>query len=89
MDYPIIGYNVINESVTQQSDCNDPMVQSSKSTQSEIVHAPINFIQTPKQTALCDVKTSKRDLTIPKKQSMKIRCRVNTCSLEHKVPVLF
>ena len=53
LDYPIIGYNVIDEFVTQPSDCNDPMIQS------------------------CDVKTSKRDVTIPKKQSMKISCRVN------------
>ena len=89
LDYPIIGYNVIDEFVTQQSDCNDPMVQSFKSTQPENVHALINFIQIPKQTDLCDVKTSKRDVTIPKKQSMKISCRVNTGPFEHKVPVLF
>ena len=89
LDYPIIGYNVIDEFVTQQSDCNDPMIQSFKNTQPENVHALINFIQTPKQTDLCDVKTSKRDVTIPKKQSMKISCRVNTGPLEQKVPVLF
>ena len=89
LDYPIIGYNVIDEFVTQQSDCNDPMIQSFKSTQPENVHALINFIQTPKQIDLCDVKTSKRDVTIPKKQSMKISCRVNTGPLEQKVPVLF
>ena len=32
LDYPIIGYNVIDEFVTQQSDCNDPMIQSFKNT---------------------------------------------------------
>ena len=74
LDYPIIGYNVKDEFVTQQSDCNDPMVQSFNNTQQENVHALINFIQTPKQTDLCDVKTSKRDVTIPKKESMKISC---------------
>ena len=89
LDYPIIGYNVIDEFVTQQSDCNDPMIKSFKNIQPENVHALINFIQTPKQNDLCDVKTSKRDVTIPKKQSMKISCRVNTGSLEQKVPVLF
>ena len=26
LDYPVIGYNVIDEFVTQQSDCNDPMI---------------------------------------------------------------
>ena len=88
-DYPIIGYNVTDEFVTQQSDCNDPMVQSFNNTQPENVNARINFIQPPKQTDLCDVKTSKRDVTIPKKQSMKISCRVNTGPLEQKVPVLF
>ena len=67
LDYPIIGYNVIDELVTQQSDCNDPMVQTFKNTQPENVHALINFVQTPKQTDLCDVKTSERDVTIPKK----------------------
>ena len=77
-DYPIIGYNVTAKLVTQQSDCNDPMVKSFKNTQPENVHALINFIKTPKQTDLCDVKTSKRDVTIPKKQSMEISCRVNT-----------
>ena len=89
LDYPIIGYNVSDEFVTQHSDCNNPMIQSFKNTQPENVHALINFIQTPKQTDLCDVKTSKRDVTIPKKQSMKISCRVNTGPLEQKVPVLF
>ena len=89
LDYPIIEHNVIDEFVTQQSDCNVPMVQSFNNTQPENVHALINFIQTPKQTDLCDVKTSKRDVTIPKKQSMKISCRVNTGPLEQKVPVLF
>ena len=89
LDYPIIGYNVIDEFVTQKSDCNNPKIQSFKNTQPENGHALINFIQTPKQTDLCDVKTSKRDVTIPKKQSMKVSCRVNTGSLEQKVPVLF
>ena len=56
LDYPTIGYNVIDEFVTQQSDCNYLMVQSFKNTQPENVHALINFIQTPKQTDLCDVK---------------------------------
>ena len=67
MDHPIIGYNVIDEFVSQQSDCNDPVGQSFKTTQPENVNALINFIQTPKQTDLCGVKTSKRDVTIPKK----------------------
>ena len=89
LDCPIIRYNVIDEFVTQQRDCNDPMVQSFKNTQPENIHALINFIQTPKQTDLCDVKTSKKDVTISKKQSMKISCRVNTGPLEQKVPVLF
>ena len=53
LDYPIIGQNVTDEFVTQQSDCNDPVVQSFKNTQQENVHALINFIQTPKQTDLC------------------------------------
>ena len=88
LDCPIIGYNVIDEFVTQQSNCNDPVIQSFKNTQPENVHALINFIQTPKQTDLCDVKTSKRDVTTPKKQSMKLSCRVNTGPLEQKVPVL-
>ena len=65
------------------------MVQSFKNALPENIHALINFIQTIRQTDLCDVKTSKRDATIPKKQSMKISCRVNTSPLEQKVPVLF
>ena len=66
------------------------MIQIFKNIQPENVHALINLIQTPKQTDLCDVKTSKRDVTIPKKQSMKISCRVIiTGPLEQKVPVLF
>ena len=56
LDYPIILYNVIDEFVTQQSGCNNPVIQSFKNTQPENVHALINLIQTPKQTDLCDVK---------------------------------
>ena len=66
LDYSIIGYDVIDEFVTQQSYCNDLMVQSFKNTQPENVHALINYIETPEQTDLCDVKTSKRDVTIPR-----------------------
>ena len=69
--YPIIGYNVIDKFVTQQSDCNDPIVQRFKNTQPENVHALINFIQTPEQADVCDAKTSNRDVIIQKKQSMK------------------
>ena len=54
LDYPIIGYNVIDGFLTQQSDRNDPIVQCFKNTQPENVHALINFIQTPKQTDLCE-----------------------------------
>ena len=85
----MIGYNVIDEFVTQQTDCNDPMIQSFKNSQPENVYALINFIQTPEQTDLCDAKTGKEDVTIPKKKSLKISCGVNTGPLEQKVPVLF
>ena len=61
LDYPIIGYNVADEFVTQQSDCNDPMIQSYKNTQPENVYALINFIETPKQTDLCKNKQKRCD----------------------------
>ena len=49
----------------------------------------MNFIESLNQEELCFVKTTKRDTTIPPKQSLRVTCRANTGPVGRPTPVLF
>ena len=51
--------------------------------------ALIEFINSVTQDELCPVKTRKSDVILPREQSVKISCRVNTGPLGKSTPVLF
>ena len=53
------------------------------------IQALINFVQTSKNGILHDLKTTKNDVIIPPKQSVKVVCQANTDGLSKKIPALF
>ena len=55
----------------------------------ENVEASINFIRTSSPSELCSVKVTKRNVVIPKNETVVVTCSVNTGPVESRLPVLF
>lgn len=49
----------------------------------------VNFIHRLNQEELCPIKTTKRDIILPPKQSQRVTCRANTGPVGKPTPVLF
>ena len=92
LDYPIIGYNVIEELV-QKEEVPDQVAKewaaSFPDIHSEKILSLFSFIQTPSPEQLCCVKTIKQDIVIPRKTTISVKCRANTGPVEKTTPVLF
>ena len=58
-------------------------------TQPSNVEALVNIIQSTSEQDLCSVKTSKRNVVIPKGKCLKIPCRVNHSPVDQLTTVLF
>jgi hypothetical protein len=90
IEYPIIGYNVIEEIVTNEHNDLLSEIQSSfVGLDNGAAQALINFVQSVDSDYLCNVKTSKRDVVIPSGKQANIQCRVNTGPICGTTPVLF
>jgi hypothetical protein len=90
IEYPIIGYNVIEEFVTNEHNDLLSEIQSSfVGLHNGAAQALINFVQSTDSDYLCNVKTSKRDVVIPSGKQVNIHCRVNTGQICGTTPVLF
>ena len=94
MKIPIVGYNVIEEFLSDKEQTenllrSDQLAKSFKQSDSKNINALVNFVQSSREPDLCAVKTSKKDVLIPKGQAARISCRVNTGPVETKIPVLF
>ena len=98
LDFPIVGYNVIEEitrncdqSVT--ADAKQPLVDvlstSMTGVKRENVEALVNFVNTEKSDELSAVQTSKKDLLIPGGQVIHVACHINIGPIDKKIPVLF
>ena len=55
----------------------------------ENVEALINFIRTSSPSELCSVKVTKRNVVIPKNETVVVTCPVNTGPVESRLPVMF
>ena len=92
LDYPIIGYNVIEELVMKEE---GPDQIATKWTASfpdicrEKIQSLVNFIQAPSPEQLCFVKTIKQDVITPQKTTVSVKCCANTGLVEKRIPVLF
>ena len=95
LEYPILGYNVIEELVQPVNLLDDQSthiaaVQASFHDLDEIVLFDlIELIQGTKADRLCTIKSSKRDVVIPAKRTVQVHCRANTGPVEEAMPVLF
>ena len=92
LDVPLIGFNVIEEIIKSRdsdNDLNRSVTSSFTGLNSHDASTFVNFIQNASQEELCSVKTMKRDVIIPKRQTIKVACRVNTGPVDRSAPVLF
>ena len=92
LDVPLIGFNVIEEIIKSRdsdNDLNRSVTSSFTGLNSHDASTFVNFIQNASQKELCWVKTMKRDVIIPKRQTIKVACRVNTGPVDRSAPVLF
>lgn len=89
LELPLLGFNVIEYLIkSQQLDCNDI---SSHLVGTKPFNAPalVDLMNSVDHAELCLVKTCKKDVIIPRGQSVRVCCRVNTGSLSQPTPVLF
>ena len=92
LDSPLIGFNVIEEIIKHSNgDAALSQVITSSFTDLDTQTASVfvNFIDSLNQEELCCIKTTKRDTTIPPKQSLRVTCRANTGPVGRPKPVLF
>ena len=92
LDSPLIGFNVIEEIVKDsKGDVTLCQAITSSFTDLDSRTAPVlvNFIENLNQEELCFLKTTKRDITLPPKESQRVTCRANTGPVERNTPVLF
>ena len=98
MDHRIIGYNVIEEIMTNpvsESPNNyektlvNALNSSLPNAKQESVKALIGLIRTNTPSELCSVKVTKRDVVVPKNETVAVTCSVNTGPVESRLPVLF
>ena len=89
VELPLVGYNVIEHLIkSNELEC-DGISSSFISMRVSQAPALIEFINSVTRDELCPVKTRKSDVILPREQSVKISCRVNTGPLGKSTPVLF
>ena len=49
----------------------------------------MNFLQTPSQTEICNVRATKKLICIPAGTNVNVKCCANTGPVKSKIPVLF
>ena len=92
LDSPLIGFNVIEEIVKDSNGdvaLNQAITSSFTDLDSQTAPVFVNFIENLNQEELCFLKTTKRDVTLPPKESQRVTCRANTGPVERNTPVLF
>ncbi|CAB3983154.1 Transposon Ty3-G Gag-Pol poly [Paramuricea clavata] len=95
LEQPIIGYNVIELFLQEGENYSDNLavahhiVSSFNNVGVKDAEQLINIIQRNDGELFCQVKTSKRHITIPKKATKTVPCRANTGTIENTRPVLF
>ena len=98
LDHPIVGYNVIEEIVknpvsdspnNHEETLVNALSTSLPSAKQENVKALIGLIRTNTSSELCRVKVTKKDVVVPKNETMVVSCSVSTGPTESRLPVLF
>ena len=94
LDYPVVGFNVIQELADKDCQNNGILSNCLKSslpleTKSEDITALIDLVKDVDSADVCFVKTVKRDITIPKGSVVKVPCRANTGMSDSNVQAVF
>ena len=93
-EYPIIGFNVMEEVLRTHSGnfqvANTIIQQSFPSVHHTKVGALVNLIQTRSQdTGTTAVKVGKRDVMLPKGEATKVKCRIHLGPVPEGMPMIF
>ena len=89
LDCPILGYNVIEELVSQDQNPTPTIYKSFPETDKTKLDALVNFIQGSSSDAICKVRTGRKDVIIRKDSTVVVSCRANTGPVNKQTPVLF
>ena len=97
LEYPIIGYNVIEEVIKSPDQMGGESTGSLREVMSsafsevkqESVTALVDLLQSAGVEKLCVLRSGKNKLTVPRRQTVAVACRVDCGPLEERTPVLF
>ena len=97
LEYPIIGYNVIEEVIKSPDEMGGESTESLRETMSsafsevkqESVTALFDLVQSAGVERLCVLRSGKDNLTVSRGQTVAVACRVDCGPLEERTPVLF
>ena len=95
LEYPIIGYNVIEEVIRNKRQqwvegaITDMMSSALVDVNVEKVNALVAFVQGPMEESLCCLRSGKNSLTVPAGQTVVVPCHVSCGPLERRTAVLF
>ena len=92
--YPIIGFNVIEDVLSQHSensqDVSNIIQQSFPSVHHTHVGAQVNLIQSKSQdTGSTAVEVGKRDVMLPKGEATKVKCQIHFGPVPEGMPMIF
>ena len=88
----LIGFNVIEEIIRHSNGyaaLSQVITSSFTDLDTQTASVFVNFVESFNQEELCCIKTTKRDNTIPPKQSLRVTCRANTGPVGRPTPVLY
>ena len=96
IEYPILGYNVIEELIKPMDKSGKQSVHltaaahaSFQDFSEEVLLKLVELIQATNSDKLCVVKSTKRDMVIPANRTVQVNCRANIGPVAEKTPVLF
>lgn len=95
LEQPIIGYNVIelfvkdNDNRLNSSTVVQSISSSFRNMQEKDAKQLINLVQTNNSHFFCEVKSTKRDIVIPRGTTSQLPCQANTGGVNTAIPVLF
>ena len=89
LDCPILGYNVIEELLSQDQNPKPTIYKSFPGKDKTKLDALVSFIQGSSSDVICKVRTGRKDVIIPRDSTIAVSCRANTGPAHKQTPVLF
>lgn len=97
LEYPIIGYNVIEAVIKGPDEMGEESTESLREIMSsafsevkqESITALVDLVKSAGVERLCVLRSGKDNLTVPREQTVAVACRVDCGPLEERTPVLF